>query len=222
MQNMKISVILIAAIILISTGSAHAQEASPSQFLTDSSHSIQFGIDYLVLRRFNDKSVSFKTHLSRNEALRFGITMGASSDREESTVKKYSGDTLVYQHNGSRTYSPSIDLMINADYLFYAPAANDLYLFAGGGPQIGFSQDSYSERFYRSWSAGAAAVLGAEWFASRNISLHGEYTASLYYSASRTTDWDIRSTTDRTYYETTGSNIIFHSGNVIFGLSVYF
>lgn len=129
---------------------------------------------------------------------------------------------MVYQHSGSRTYSPSINFMINADYLLYAQAANDLYIFAGGGPQFGFSQYSYDERFTKSWSSGVAAVLGAEWFASRNISLHAEYTASLYYSASKMTDWDIRSTTDRTYYETTGSDIILHTGNIVFGLSVYF
>jgi hypothetical protein len=66
-------------------------------------------------------------------------------------------------------------------------------------------------------------LAGAEWFATRTISLHAEYRASAYYS------WR----EDKKEYQTPGEDPIVRStssgrwffgggGSVLFGLSLYF
>jgi hypothetical protein len=208
--------------IILTTVSVRAQDTDAAPMLTDSSRSIQFGIDYLALRTFNGKSISYKIHVSRFDALRFGISFSGSLNSEETTVKKYSGDTLISSSSSKETPDPNAYLMFTSEYLLYAPVSGDLYLFAGAGPQIGYSQTVYDYESSRSWSVGLGGSFGAEWFASRSISIHAEYTASLSYHMSSRSEWDVLSTLDRTLYETDESSLRLRSGNVLFGLSIYF
>ncbi len=208
--------------IILTSAPANSQDSVAVPMLTDSSRSIQFGIDYLALRTFNGKSISYKVHNTRSNAFRFGLSFSGSLNREETTVKRYSGDTLISSRFAKETPDPNAYLMFTSEYLMFVPVSGDLYLFAGAGPQAGFSQTVYDSESSRSWSVGLGGTFGAEWFASRSISIHAEYTASLSYHMSSRSEWDVRSTLERTLYETDESSLTLRSGNVLFGLSVYF
>ncbi len=81
--------------------------------------------------------------------------------------------------------------------------------------------ESTSQRTSKRWSLGISANLGAEWFATKNISFLAEYGLSLNYI------WVKDSRTDKTagiVVESENKSKIFNlsATSVKFGLSVYF
>lgn len=78
-----------------------------------------------------------------------------------------------------------------------------------------------------SWSLGATGSLGADWFASKNVSLHAEYYLTLLYTESDseqrnqvTGDEDNPAQTNEVHRERKA--VVFDGANVLLGLSLYF
>lgn len=201
-----------------------SQSEGSGPYLTDSSRSIQFGIESFSLRTFGYGLISYRQHCSASTAVRLGIMLNGNQTMREQTISKYRNDTLTGRHHSSTTEIPTVSFSIRALYQWYFPIENDLYLFAGIGPEAGYEQREYSwnESDERSWTAGIHGSVGAEWFASRHISLHAEYVSSALYRHSRSTDWSGLSNINSEYTEETIKSYQLNWLSVLFGLSVYF
>jgi hypothetical protein len=216
----KIFSFLFLAVLSFQTGLSQTGESAP--YITDSSRSIQFGIGMLTLRSFGDQTMSYRWHQTPGTAIRIGVSVSASGRTDETVTSAYRGDTLVGQSRSTSTDLPRIDFTLSAQYQWYVRIQDDLYLFAGAGPQFGYNQRDYPYDEYRMWTAGLNGGFGAEWFASRRLSLHGEYQIHLLYRHTISSEWEDFSSGDSKFYDRTGDSFDITSGAVLFGLSVYF
>ena len=121
-------------------------------------------------------------------------------------------------------------------YQRYLKAESEVAVYAGLGPTATYDTndskdtstktgtDTTSVRHDKrtTWRTGAAAVLGAEFFATEHVSIHAEYVGYLRYTS---TD-DVSEYTS--YYgevsrnKATSAGWTVGTGNVRFGLSAYF
>ncbi len=205
-------------------------------YLQENAMSIQFGISNdFNLTTFAGSSFSFKYHFSRKIALR---AIGSLSTRI------YNGTAdLNYDESGTsdsdvmdyNNYSISGKLPI----VFYPKPLNNATPYFGFGPLIGYSHvdqkqketgsDSYriyreAERKTNLWNIGISGLAGAELFVQKNISIHVEYFASLYYQYRKETSKTRYNDSDISEREQTSEYNEYHfdGSDVYFGLSVYF
>lgn len=219
-MNIKFSAAIIFSFLI--TVSLYSQSTEAVKYLHDSSQCIQFGIDNLSLRTFNQKGISYKMHLSENNALLFGVKLAGSTTTEEMHTKKYSHDTLISAKTERYDPLPSINIECSAEYIWYFPTGSDLFLFMGGGPDFRYDQREYTYSFHKNWSAGLIGTIGVEWFVSQKISIHSEYYVSAYYNFSKSNDWSPSYSTSDYRIDEKSTSFNLQSGNVLFGLSVYF
>lgn len=197
---------------------------------------LQFQISRnFTLSRFEGSVISAKRHFSDKKALRFGLSLNALISDAEQNSKQFTSDTLR-QILTADSDSDVQNIELNVQYLFYPSPEKEINLFLGVGPMVGFNRsnsetgsergtpnsvESTSQRTSKRWSLGISANLGAEWFATKNISFLAEYGLSLNYI------WVKDSRTDKTAGIVTEaenkSKILNLSATTVkFGLSVYF
>lgn len=196
-------------------GRSTAQETQTTQWLTDSSKAIQFGIgNNFGLEAFDYKSISFKTHLSSLRAIRIGVNASGSTSKQERTSFLGSYDQLS-----------SIALGISTHFLWYFETESDVFLFLGAGPLVEYSHSrgdySYVSEHTTIWTVGVGGAIGAEWFATRHIAIHAEYQAAGRYTSGKSESLDDRVPEEGVYKLLTKS-WRFDAQKVLFGLSVYF
>ena len=204
-----------------------AQEKEETQYLTDSSKSIQFGItSFLSPAAFNNKSISYKTNLSTISAIRIGIIISGSHQNDDTKYVGYTNDTLISRKNSSYNRSPNINLALSVQYLLYIPTQSQFYLFYGAGPEVEYSRSEMNYDVNTSRSIGIAGMLGAEWFASQRFSLHAEYITNASLSFESHVDWysstTIGGSAKEERWETKSTIWSLHSSRVLFGASIYF
>ncbi|MEW5797709.1 MAG: hypothetical protein AB1728_01770 [Bacteroidota bacterium] len=219
---MKTYISLFVSFILLFSTPMRSQEIVPVKYLNDSSQCIQFGLDYLSLRSFDGKSISYQRHYSEVSAMRFGFRFTGSNREQESIRKIFSNDTLISTTEGVIKPSPEVNMELSAQYMWYFASNNDLYLFLTAGPYFGYGQYEYSNTNSKNWFAGLQGSLGAEWFATKNISIHCEYYAKAFYEDSRRKSWEFSVTSKDYYTEENVTSFNLRSGNVLFGISAYF
>ncbi len=189
--------------------------------------------------------VSVKHHFSRTNALRFGIGGSLSTSDFDDDARSFQADTVRQKRiGGSEGDAQSVDFA--AQYVIYVAPQADVTFFFGSGPLVRFSHSKYDEvdgfsygtttgtRSYLTdedrWTIGLAALSGAEWFATKSISLHAEYGLSLEYQSANRVSEGIENSYDpyygaRTYSyeaESSGHSVRFNLATVKLGLSVYF
>ncbi len=229
-------IILFIAINCLPNTSLFAQENKRENSLETGAWALQFQISRnFTLSRFEGSVISAKRHFSDKKSLRFGLSLNASiSDAEQNSTRVVSDTLNQINKNDGDDNTQNIEL--NVQYLFYPSPEKEINFFFGVGPMIGFNRsnsetgsergiqnpvESTSQRTSKRWSLGISANLGAEWFATKNISFLAEYGLSLNYI------WVKDSRTDKTagiVVESENKSKIFNlsATSVKFGLSVYF
>ncbi len=163
--------------------------------------SLQFHVtSNFTLNAFQGVLISSKVHFSDRKALRFGVGMGASMFDGESIRREARGDTVNQATDGEEE-GDAQNFDISFLYLSYPSPSSRINLFFGTGPFFRFTRNSserkgtgsYYDTAYVSytfvdgfefekWAVGLSGVLGAEWFATKSISLHAEYGFFFEYS----------------------------------------
>ena len=204
--------------------SAHAQDDAAAEEQTSvpprGAWALQFGIDqHFTLRPFQGATVSAKKDVSETRAFRFGITLAAEFFNGAGDVE--------------RDYNQQ-QLSATAQWLFYteedAERVGAVRLYAGAGPQAGFSRrfnattgpeddGARDERTSSVWSAGLSGALGVEWTLHRRIGLLAEYESSLLFRR----QWDMQTSSGFPDEENESSQTGFalEAGGVRFGVAVY-
>lgn len=229
-------IILFIAINCLPDTSLFAQENKMENSLETGAWALQFQISRnFTLSRFEGSVISAKRHFSDKKSLRFGLSLNASISDAEQNSKQFTSDTLR-QILTADSDSDVQNIELNVQYLFYPSPEKEINLFLGVGPMVGFNRsnsetgsergtpnpvESTSQRTSKRWSLGISANLGAEWFATKNISFLAEYGLSLNYI------WVKDSRTDKTAgivteAENKSKILNLSATSVKFGLSVYF
>jgi hypothetical protein len=251
MKSVRACVVFLAAVVLTATlsepvSACDHEKASPDtqkdNSLRSGAWALQFAIgSNFTLSSFQGALISVKKHLSPRSALRLGVSAVFGSNDATSNQTTNGSDILPSELTRTEDYNQQ-GIQAGLQYLFYPAPAADAHLFFGFGPfgQFSHTTDNYTDvrlppdpdetiRTLRgttdSWGLGLSGLAGVEWFATRCISLHAEYGASLSYSHIRRT----RDLAD-TGYVTSGANGLtetdkawrFAARYVQFGLSVYF
>jgi hypothetical protein len=198
---------------------------------------LMFQIDEdIVPKPFDGMGIALKRHMSRKGALRLGFDIGLSVDENDAESWKMLDDTLRNdQEDYSRNEGQSIAFELL--YLMYPWPDSYINFFWALGPTFTFGRSeqergiiydmdsgNYYQSYYsRTWTAGLKGVAGVEWFATRRISFHMEYQATIAY-LSRYTEME---KTDE-YYPSEEARTIdsgewrLSVGRVVVGISMYF
>lgn len=239
MKNSLLAVVLFMA---FTTWQLNAQtQTSPSENLSDSSRALQFQVgSNFNLYSFQCSVVSYKHHLSRNAALRLGlsISLGGRND-DYSTNGFYADSNSVQPGSTQNSDRNNRSIQLTSQYIWYFNHDSKLLLYGGAGPLVGYDYryenkgsnfeipansplTTQNESKAKQWTAGITGVIGVEWFASKSISLLAEYglQASYYWLDSETKDISSDHFVRKTKSSSTSWDV--RGSNVKLGLSLYF
>ena len=155
---------------------------------------LQFEIDDgFFVSGFEGTTLSYKRMISERSAWRFGVTYGGSTfDGEE--FRQDVVDTSLVPDSDAETSSSAFGFGLSAMYMRYVGGRGRVRPFLGAGPFGGYNHSEEREegQYYSpfvvsrlvegessSWEFGARAMLGAEVFVSRGISLLGQYSTEV-------------------------------------------
>jgi len=226
-----------------------AQEpAAETNSLKAGAWALQFGISSnFTLLSFQGTTVSAKYQTSTTNAWRVGISINGNDQNITGLQSPIQGDTFTSSgsNNSSNGYE---NILLRVQYLWYANSEGVTHFYIGAGPIVGYSRNHYDQQdisnsssptyaswlnqtrssTVRSWSAGASAVVGVEYFPVRVFSLHAEYSSNLTYEQSKN-ESNARSVDNYGTLYTNGDNATGSShqwtlgnGGIYFGLSLYF
>jgi hypothetical protein len=220
-------------------GYAQTQPTNESPF-SDSSQALQFSIgDNFALHSFQGATISYKHHLQRLTALRFGLTVSFGGSTNDNTLSSSDNGTLT---NGSTQTldQTNFHVQFGGQKVWYVEGPTAVFFYFGSGPYLVMSRStqaqessplppvspttkSTSETTSNEWSAGVSGLAGVECFAARSISLHAEYGVNFAYS------WTKVESTSKSIPPSSTSKVEskinswqFSSPGVTFGVSVYF
>lgn len=204
---------------------------------------LQFQIDRnFSLSDFQGALFSWKHHFSSNKALRIGVDIRGNienADRLNTTTSDGNSVARDISSDGK-----SFNAGITSQFIFYTNPENRVKLFLGSGPffRINYDDgnsrrvDQYSsglgqvnqfvENHTDRWDTGLSNVLGLEFAISKNISLTAENSFLLGYHSGNferittSTNSENQQAVETDTSESSG--FYSSSGNVLFGLSVYF
>lgn len=187
-----------------------------------------WAVQFSVNGYLSSGTVLFKHHFARHHAVRFGLTMDAGA-----TAEDYSLDTTRTIATG-RYENDYLSARVEATVVRYANPDASAHFYYGVGPYFEYAQSHYETVFeeevtrsrtrdYDAYEVGGMVLLGGEWFASRAMSLHVEYMASLGYESyddEFVYHWEGQGADNRERVE--GDRWVFDAGSVRFGLGFYF
>jgi hypothetical protein len=252
MITLKSTPLYLIALLILGINSTHAQEqTTETNSLKPGAWALQFGIsNNFTLSSFQGATISAKYQSSATNAWRAGVTINASSGNNTSLQSPIQDDTIsnLSSSNGSST-TESVSLKVQ--YIWYVNMEGMTHFYTGVGPLIAYNhyynnqQSSGSSNYSsnnewniqnssttsNSWSVGASAAAGVEYFPVHVFSLHAEYGASLAYQQQKA-EATSRSANNYSNYSnaiSTGTNTsssshgwALNNANLSFGLSVYF
>lgn len=166
------SIILIVLLVCLGLLNPSFGQDSTQNSLKRGKFALQFQLDgNFTLKPFQETSFSGKYLITDLSAIRAGIQFSNSVDVESKIDDK---DT---------TKQSSLNIKINAQYIYYLSVVDDICLYTGSG--LSYGRDLYTNGSYYeeqdSWSIGLSGIIGMEWFVKKNISLSGEYSLVLNY-----------------------------------------
>jgi hypothetical protein len=205
--------LVLSCVIMYSQDSAQVK----SNALQDKKWALQFQLSNdFTLSSFQEGKVSLQRCFSPNSSVRVGV--GAK-------VYNNSSDDVIGRQ--------SEDIVMSIQYLYRPSVDEDVIVYYGAGPSIGYSRqishDTYTNSSstvvyyindYFVWQAGLDAAIGVEWFATHSISFSGEYYGTLSYSW-QTNDTNPSSSSPQTI-RTKQSRFSTSSSLVRLGVSLYF
>jgi hypothetical protein len=172
---------------LLVPAAARAQDAERAHSLEPGAWALQFSIGgNFRLESFNGSTISLKRHSSARSAWQLGLSPSFGSAQEKRTIGP--SDSITVMDRDSDTAGLEIDL----NYTRYPRPGRTMNLFWTLGPEVSWSRGSQSEVGFeasdRAWSVGLGAKLGAEWFATKTLSVHAAYGAGFSYRSFRVTE----------------------------------
>jgi len=206
---------------------APADSSSTAPHRPDSLHKGAFALQLLLDGGLDSGGIALKHMIRDRQALRFGLIFNVNTlegDASEDT----SATAITDQHSDRTHTSVETSVIIQR----YANSFAEARFFYGFGPFVGLTHDSATlsstfgsdeTRENTSYSVGVLAVIGAEWFASRAISLDLEYDVSAGYRSltSETTSTAVGNPT--LHNKNDASGYFFDAGDAVrFGLGIYF
>lgn len=212
--------------------------------LEKESRAIQFRInDNFNLSSFQGSVISYKKHITEQNAYRIGISLSKNFQSEEGNkyYDLWSKDTLYNDTESSiNNIHKKWGFAIMAQWLKYSESNYGIFTFFGVGPKATYTY-FYSENETRSldssWTdlnyhviesniinIGMTCTLGVEWFFRNNMSLHSEYLTTYTLGKRKYSIEDINEDylRKRVTKEKTETPINSLSSSVEFGLSIYF
>lgn len=185
---------------------------SDAQHEPDSLHGLPdagaWALQFQVLNNFtvgplSGTSISAKKHIDRQKAWRLGLSLRAdiNDGNQEATTTRIPVNEVfdpITTTNEVEADGESVFLGLSASYLIFLKPANKVSLYLGGGPAIGVSlassnsnnaslrdslrSDNIRESDSEGWFLGGEFVIGAEWFAGKQVSFFAEYGSTLMYN----------------------------------------
>lgn len=163
--------------------------------IEDDSKCLQFqiGSDF-QLSSFQGSTISFKKHISDYRAYRIGFTISGDIEDRNDFVN-YDNDSL---DNRNLIDTDNFGIDIIGQYLKYVPYEYS-YLYYGLGPRLIYSKtyqkirheehttgdweqsSADSKRYGKNFQLGLVFVAGVEFFISKSISIHSEYSQEVSY-----------------------------------------
>ena len=231
---------LILAVLLLTPALSIAQNddddtGKQSNRLRAGSSALQFQItDNFRLSSFQGAVMSFKRHWSAKSAFRLGVSLDFTIQDNDRVSTFTRNDTLLDSDVDEFGFDGQF-VQIDLQYLRYANPDARLNMFAGVGPLVGFDRSSFertsgpggqsrSSFDDTSWRVGATGLVGVEWFATKNISIHAEYGLVMEYiwlREKRKTSSSGATASVRDTDEVTKVGDL-RARSVLFGLSAYF
>jgi len=248
MNTLKTTFLYFLALLITGFASTQAQEQAPeTNSLKPGAWSLDFGIGSLfTLTSFQGTTLSAKYQTSTTNAWRAGITINGNTQSGASLQQPIPGDTISSTNSTNTSYA-SETVLLKVQYLWYTNSESIIHLYTGVGPVFGYGHslnnqqsifhsgspttntwtNQFTNTSNNSWSAGASAVLGVEYFPVKVFSLHAEYNNNLTYQEQKTKS-TTNSTSNYSGANINGSNSsgsthgwTFTYGGIFFGLSVY-
>lgn len=213
----KSRLVLVVATVMILATSAGASNQTENS-LDSGSWALQFRVtENFTLQSFEEGNFSVKRHFSAKSALRLGLGFNVSSQND---------------NNNSEAEYAGGGFELSAVYQRYINPESRANLYWGLGPLVDYSSSSSENRAdANNWTknessntlAGVLGVVGIEWFATREISLHAEYRGTTGYSrlwskAERKTEGEEVQNSEKKRDRW----FLGGGGTVLFGISVYF
>ncbi|MDE3058887.1 MAG: hypothetical protein KGJ59_13115 [Bacteroidota bacterium] len=219
-----------------------------STALREGSWALQFGIaGNFSLVTFQGSTIAVKYQLSDRNALRGGITLYGNTSDGTNSLSGAIADTSDGTVPASNS-SSAANVAVIFQYVWYLNPSGPVRIYNGLGPSVSYySYHSSTDNAYldiinssgywvqakytsnsSQWGVGVAGMVGAEWFASRWLSLHAAYNETIQYQWRSTTSTEDRSSLSYPNYipyrlDNTGTNKgwYFSYPNVSFGVNVY-
>lgn len=156
-MSSKAASLVITAVLLSSCLVTSA--LSQTQWLSDSSRAIQFGVgSSFYVQAFDNKAISFKTHITALRALRFGLSFSGSIDQRDRHEDIYINGVPWSSADISEDPTHSWAIEASALHFWYIDTGTDVFLFLGAGPVAEYFREEYGSGYYASsrtgWSAG--------------------------------------------------------------------
>ena len=199
-----------------------------------------------TLSAFQGSSISVKYLTSNTNAWRAGITISGVSLDNTNLSLPIQADTNTNSVSNSGS-SSSEGVTLKVQYLWYFNTEGITHFYTGLGPRFDYSHNHTDQQNIiktssltnvvwtnqttsgttNSWSVGASAIAGVEYFPAKLFSLHAEYSVSLINQRLKTESTTQVLTNSSNIYsnnKTSGSTTqwVLSNGPVSFGLSVYF
>jgi hypothetical protein len=219
-----------------------ADKSKRENSLQPGSWSLHFQLEEeLSIEPFDGLIVALKRHMSRHSAIRIGFDLDLDFADGEYARNRLYADTVwstldrAYERNAQQI---ELDFM----YLNYPNPGALVNFFWGVGPLVMFSRMKSKDNNYsiqqaatsvqssdmlsRTWSGGGRGLVGVEWFVTKAISFHGEYSASFRYIHTTRESTRTREATGAPTSvdkdEGTDKEWDFEGVHVIVGISLYF
>jgi hypothetical protein len=208
----------------------------------NSLHKSKLAFQYESGFNFSGKSFipvvfSLKYHFTDKSALKFSVGLNPGEwgfDMKHNFDNRHYNDTINFHNRFDDRHGNIERLNFALNYMLYPAPKKEINLFFGLGPRFGIGNQYFrypenierdSSKSYKSssWSLGLNGLVGAEWFATRSISLFTEYSISAGYQKSDYWDADYNSATGTyTFTELKSSKFRVNDLSARLGLSVYF
>jgi hypothetical protein len=230
---MKSLLIAVAFLSLACTAFAAAPDSTAaSGDRPNSLHDGAWALQFSIGSGFYENQVTAKKHLTPRSALRLGLSFSTDSRTQDASFD--TTVTISSSHVENDGFSARVDLVLQ----HYAKLSPPAQFYLAAGPFVDYYHAeskrrrdavqtwdrSYDEtRKEESVSGGAAVRVGAEWFASRALSLFTEYGLEGGYAKSTSSgmlDEDGPSPPGRDQSES--SQWFLRTGSARFGVGFYF
>ena len=249
MLTLKSIPLYLLALLIFGFNLTQAQEqTTETNSLKPGAWALEFGItNNFTLSSFQGTTISAQYQCSATSAWRAGIGIIGNTQNSTGQQSPIPGDTIT-NSNSNNGSSSSEGISLKIQHLWYTNSEGITHFYAGVGPMVSYSHSHSNQQLMGSsnnlsngtwntditintsntWSVGASALAGVEYFPVHVFSLHAEYGTSIAYQEQKTESAS-QSADNYGYPNSTGLNISssshlwsLNNGTVSFGISVYF